>query len=1533
LSNSEVIPNGFGKGNVTMQGFGTGQIFWDMHGFSETINGLSTTGTGASCVISNGVATTTSTLTLGDNDQSGTFAGILKAGNGTLALTKIGAGVETLTAADTYTGATTISNGILQLTGSGSINNSSAVNINGGTFDVSSASSYTIPSTQTISLSGGTFFIQSAISGTTPVSFTNGTLKVLSVAVGQLSAGLTVPTLNIGGAANVIQIANLPAIPAYPQVFPMIKYTTLTGIPNVSGLAPTFSASLPPGGFPAFGGFISNDNVSAQIYLVLTNGPVTPQLTWYGASGGSPNSTWDLAVSDWTNKPAISFASYSDGSLVIFDDGSQTQVVNLTIDATPGSITFNNTNVNYTLVGTGGLHGASTNSFAKNGTGKVTLDNSGTNDSTAPVSISAGIVQVGKGDTGGGLGTGNIGNNGTIVFNRTDATLTVPNAISGTGGLLVSNVNAASTMTVLSGSSSFSGNVYVITNVTLAPANAGALSSTNGTVTIPSGATLEVGGLGLAANTVAVKKTVNVVGAGVDGTSGAILNSTTTNQQNALLRVTLAGDTTVGGSGRFDIRGTGASLSTGGSAYNLTKKGAGQFSIVGANVDSALNNVDVQGGTLSVETSTSGLGNPSANLTMHSGTTLQLFQLAAPLNKQIAMGSSISDSTTVNAGSGTGNTVVGTMPMNGFVTLNTASGAKLTLSNAISGTAAIFKTGTNGTVVIAGTDNHNSGTTVNDGTYVLNSINNNPGPANIITVGPSVSLPGTATLGGNGTNAATMDVEDVLWPGAGGKPGTLGIGDGQGDPYNGDGNSGLQFGYAGSTGKAIFSLNNDTTVGNGINDLIKINGDLQGGGARVWVNPLTPLSGGNTYTIVQYSGIRNGDFFTTVTNTATQPNRYAFTLSYSGSSPNNIVQLNVLAGAATLQWNNFQANGIWDLTNSFTWHNTVGNTNDYFAQQDSVIFDDSIGNAGTTVNLTTTNLPYSVTVNSASNYTFTGAGKIGGAVGITKMGTGTLLINNTNDYTGITLITNGILQVANASAVGSFTGGAVIVTNNGAFDVGGNTNNEGITFTNANGDIKPFIVSGWGYKSNGVIINSGPAHQQQAFVNITLAGDTAFGGPGIAQANGSAGRWDMRAGGTTPVLSTGGHAYNLYKVGTNQVSLVGVNVDTNLADIFINSGEFGVETTTSPTLGNSNNTIRVASGASFEFFSFAGPLNKNLLVNGGGVLSNTFNLWFNSGTTPIASPVIITNGQVAIGGAGNGVFSNTISGPGSLSFSGAGTVTLVAANTYTGNTILSNGTVTLNGPGSISTSPNITVLAGATLNAAPRVDNTLDLINGQTLIGDGTIGGSLSNAVGSTVSVGTNVNTISKLTVTTNAWLNGTVVMDVDAAGATNDVLSASGSVNYGSSGTLSLTITGTLSAGQSFKLFNGSTYTGAFGSISPSTPGAGLNWDTTSLTADGSLKVVSNGPGTFTQTPVMTAISFSGNNIVASVTNAQAGDGYYLLSTTNLNSPWKVVSTNIPASVGANGSFTFTGTNVVTSGGQQQFYILVNSNGATAIP
>ncbi len=101
LGASNVIPDGTSKGNVTV----TGTL--DLNTFSETVNGLSGTG------VVDTVAGGTPTLTVGSNDVSSTFGGVLQNTSGTLALAKTGTGTLTLTNANTYSGSTLVSSGIL----------------------------------------------------------------------------------------------------------------------------------------------------------------------------------------------------------------------------------------------------------------------------------------------------------------------------------------------------------------------------------------------------------------------------------------------------------------------------------------------------------------------------------------------------------------------------------------------------------------------------------------------------------------------------------------------------------------------------------------------------------------------------------------------------------------------------------------------------------------------------------------------------------------------------------------------------------------------------------------------------------------------------------------------------------------------------------------------------------------------------------------------------------------------------------------------------------------------------------------------------------------------------------------------------------------------------------------------------------------------------------------------------------------------------------------------------------------------------
>ena len=121
--------------------------------------------------------------------DSGTISAVL---TGSVPLTKSGAGTAILSAANTYTGATTVNQGTLAINGSGSINNS-AVTINGGTLRYNSSVNYTNTLTFTAGTVGGTN-LNGSLGG-----LTIGTGKTLSPGNSPGTAATTSQTWAGGG--------------------------------------------------------------------------------------------------------------------------------------------------------------------------------------------------------------------------------------------------------------------------------------------------------------------------------------------------------------------------------------------------------------------------------------------------------------------------------------------------------------------------------------------------------------------------------------------------------------------------------------------------------------------------------------------------------------------------------------------------------------------------------------------------------------------------------------------------------------------------------------------------------------------------------------------------------------------------------------------------------------------------------------------------------------------------------------------------------------------------------------------------------------------------------------------------------------------------------------------------------------------------------------------------------------------------------------------------------------------------------------
>jgi autotransporter-associated beta strand protein len=208
----------------------------------------------------------------------------------------------------------------------------------------------------------------------------------------------------------------------------------------------------------------------------------------------------------------------------------------------------------------------------------------------------------------------------------------------------------------------------------------------------------------------------------------------------------------------------------------------------------------------------------------------------------------------------------------------------------------------------------------------------------------------------------------------------------------------------------------------------------------------------------------------------------------------------------------------------------------------------------------------------------------------------------------------------------------------------------------------------------------------------------------------------------------------------------------------------------------------------------------------------------------------------------NGVIQNSVAGGTrkvGLSVVG-GDLTVGGTNTYTGDTAIASGAILeLFINGSISNSANLIVNDGGKLDASLRTDGTLVVNPSQTLKANGA-----GNVAGSVVN-------------------NGSIELAVSKAGATltNDSLNGMSAITYGGTLKLHATASPAINTSDTFKLFSAGSYSGAFAAIVPVGPSAGLLWDTSTLTSDGTLRVTA---GTV---PPQTNITFqvSGNQITLS--------------------------------------------------------------------
>ncbi|MFM1770323.1 MAG: hypothetical protein RJA22_2852 [Verrucomicrobiota bacterium] len=1235
-------------------------------------------------------------VTVGGNNQNGLFGSTLS-GNGRL--TKVGAGQLILTANNSHNGGTVASNGTLIAVGN--LSGYGPVTVKPGATLVSGA---TVNGPVSVEANGtllpGTTANASAALGTLIIN-NNLSLDSATVLYDLTSQNLVGSGFNdlITVSSNVILTGTTRIRFSFGSGAPLtgVPYTLVTYSGTLSGSAANLTSDSRYNA-------TFDTSVSGQIRVTF-GGAGGSNLVW---TGNSANNTWDFnGLTNWFDGTGLS--AFKDADSATFNDtGYAASPVLLSGILAPTAVNVGGSQ-NYTFAGLGRLNLGGV--LTKTGSGTLTLAN--TNDLLGTLDIRAGRVaittdeQLGPPPSTAGaqlqLNGGTLQVNDNVTLSTTRRLAVGPTNAAGTGTLEVTGTNTLTIPGVIgnnfwgfgtlvkdgAGALALSGaNTHVggtqIKRGTVFFRNDSALG-TLGAITLGDTAqgsepvALILDTLGSGGNrTLSRDIAVSANGSGpvilgsrghplVVGTSQAVFNSPIILSNRNLFLQSGAGDFT-----RFtgQISGTGDLIITNNSQTGDMRGNAGNRVVLDGLPKTFTGNIKIAAGTLTtlytnftvlqvgVNTSPNILPDTS-NVEVEENAVFRLFNTEEAINNL----------------SGSGR-VRGVVNAN-FLTVGAAGGSS-TFNGIIendpfdNGSIGLVKAG-NGTLTLNGTNTFTQQLMINAGTLAFGpngSASNAPrfllatgATLDVSNVTGGFTLMGNQTLAGGGSVVGNLTAASnaVINPGPLDVPGTLAVA----------GDLGLN-----RSNVLNFRLGASNTIGSGVNDLIDVTGNLSlTGTGYVTISAYGPVAAG-TYTLIQCTGTKTGGAgnLVLVNNTG-----YPLTL---GETANSITVTVGGTGARSLAWA-ASTNNAWQVGVFTNWLN--GLSLESYTNADAVAFDSSTTVTQTTVAVAGTLLPSTVTLSGASNYTFSGAGKISGAASLVQASgtTGTNTMSLANDFNGTVTVQGGVLRAGNAAALGS-TNGATYVSAGGSLD-----------FNALNLGAETFVVSGDGYQGLGALFNSG-AGQNNASRFVRLAGHTTFGGTG---------RWDIRGAATqNAALLTGGNAYDITKVGINQVSITEVQtVDSALGDVHVLGGILSVEGATAG-LGDPSRYIRVGSTGTIQFWALTVPLNKPIQMTNGAQLT------LGSGNTFLTAPVTLLGSNYFNVAGTTLTLSNAVDGAGTLWKYGAGTLLLAGNNSHSGGSVYGAGTVTI-----VGNEPN----SGGLSNAA-----TINLGN---LNNSGTLGGVITN--------------------------------------------------------------------------------------------------------------------------------------------------------------------------------------------------------------
>ena len=286
---------------------------------------------------------------------------------------------------------------------------------------------------------------------------------------------------------------------------------------------------------------------------------------------------------------------------------------------------------------------------------------------------------------------------------------------------------------------------------------------------------------------------------------------------------------------------------------------------------------------------------------------------------------------------------------------------------------------------------------------------------------------------------------------------------------------------------------------------------------------------------------------------------------------------------------------------------------------------------------------------------------------LVKAGTGTWTLFGANTYTGATTISGGVLNIRNATSLGTTAGGTTV-------SAGAALQLQGTMAVGA----EALTLNGGGISSDGAL--------------RSLSGTNSWSGN---VALGSASTVGIDAGSLTLSGIVSGNQI-LTKVGSGTLVLSGTNTYNGVTNI--NAGVVNIQN--SAGLGQTGGGTTVSNGAALQVQGNIAVGNEALTLNGSGIASDGAlrnisgtNSWSGALTLGSASTIASDAGTLSltgnvgnggflltINGAGNVSTSGLISGGGGLTMNGSGTLTLSGSNsnTFTGLTTVNDGTLQLN---------------------------------------------------------------------------------------------------------------------------------------------------------------------------------------------------------------------------------------------------------------